>query len=253
MKVMVCGKGGSGKSSISVIIAKILAKKKRVYLIDSDESNTLLPNLVGVKQPRAIVEYLGGRKGLFDKGEVSIVKALAKAEKGIDLSKLPSDYISYSKEGIGLVTIGKVKNFQEGCACPLNFITKTILKNLVLNDKDFVIVDTDAGVEHIGRGVEEGCDAVIVVADPTAEALSLAKTLKDAFKPLNKEFWLIINKATQDIVEIMREKAREFGLVIDGIIRFDNEVFKSCLQGKPLKANEAVEDVKVALSQIGLL
>jgi CO dehydrogenase maturation factor len=67
LKIMVCGKGGSGKSSISVLAARVLPKKHKVYLLDSDESNVLLPKLLGVKPPRSIVEYLGGKKTFSQK------------------------------------------------------------------------------------------------------------------------------------------------------------------------------------------
>ena len=253
MKIMVCGKGGSGKSAVSVLMARALPKKRKVYLIDSDESNVLLPKLLGVKQPKPIVEYLGGKKSIFPKGEVNIVNALAKAGKGIKLDNLPTEYVSASTEGIRLVTIGKVRNFGEGCACPLNFLTKTLLNNLALDKDEMVLVDTDAGIEHVGRGVEEGCDAILAVVDPTAEALMLAKILKETFQNLNKKFWLVLNKATPKIVELVQEKAKEMNLEINGVIRFDEEIFESCMEGKLLKAKEAVSDMEEILKTVGLV
>lgn len=253
MKIMVCGKGGSGKSVVSVLMAKVLTRTHKVYLIDSDESNVLLPKLLGVNPPKPLVEYLGGKKNLFSKGEVNIVKALAKAGKGVKLDNLPSEYVSTSHEGIKLVTIGKVRNFGEGCACPLNFLTKTLLKNLTLNKNEIVLVDTDAGIEHVGRGVEEGCDAILTVADPTAEALTLAKVLKETFRSLNKKFWLVLNKATPKIIKPMKEKAENLKLETIGEIRFDEEVFESCMNGGVLHAKEALADVEKILKNIGLI
>ena len=253
MKIMICGKGGSGKSSLSVLMAKALSEKFKVYLIDSDESNTLLPDMLGVKPPKPIVEYLGGRREIFKKGEVNIVKALAKAGEGIALSELPEGYVSTSREGISLIIIGKVRNFGEGCACPLNFLTRTLLKNLILSEDEVVLVDTDAGIEHVGRGVEQGSDAILAVVDPTAESLKLAKLLKEEFKPLNKKFWLVLNKATPNLVKRIEGKVRDLNLQIDGVIRFDESVFESCLEGKPLTAKEAFQDVKNLVKEIGVL
>ena len=110
MKIMVCGKGGSGKSVVSVLIAKALSKDYQVYLIDSDESNALLPRSLGVKPPKPVVQYLGGRDVMFKKGETDIVK----------LDTLPTEYVSTSTEGVNLITIVKVRDFGKGCACPLN-------------------------------------------------------------------------------------------------------------------------------------
>jgi CO dehydrogenase maturation factor len=253
LKIMVCGKGGSGKSSISVLAARVLPKKHKVYLLDSDESNVLLPKLLGVKPPRSIVEYLGGKKNIFPKGEVNIVNALAKAGRGIKLENLPREYVSTSPEGIKLIIIGKVRKFGEGCACPLNFLTKTLLKNLALNKDEIVLVDTDAGIEHVGRGVEEGCDAILTIVDPTAEALMLAKILKETFQNLNKKFWLVLNKATPKIIELIKEKAKDMNFEVNGVVRFDEEIFESCMDGRVLHAKEASADVEELLKNLGLI
>lgn len=72
--------------------------------------------------------------------------------EGIRFSDLPPEYIAHSRFGVKLVVIGKVREFGEGCACPFNFLTKVLLENLIIPEKVFMIVDTDAGVEHVGRG-----------------------------------------------------------------------------------------------------
>jgi len=200
---MVCGKGGSGKSSVSILMARTLSKEYQVYLIDSDESNALLPKMLGCKPPKPIVEYLGGRNSIFEKGEVNIVNALAEAGKGIVLKDLPERYVSTSPEGIKLIVIGK------------------------LEKDEIVLVDTDAGIEHVGRGVEEGTDAILAVVDPTAESLALAKALKDSFEHLNKKFY--------------------------GVISFDEEIFGSCLEGKALRAGKSLLDMKNLLKSMNLL
>jgi len=253
MKIMVCGKGGAGKSSITVLAARALSKEHKVYVIDSDESNTLLPNILDAEPPKAIVEYLGGKGTIFEKGEVNITKALAKAGKGIRLDELPSEYSSSSPEGIRLLTIGKVREFGEGCACPFNFLLRTLLKNLNLINGEVVLVDTDAGIEHLGRGVEEGCDAVLAVADPTAESLELAKILEEHVVEMGKRFWLVVNKVTPDIGDIINRKAEEMGLEVLGTLRFDEKMFKSCLEGVRLDAEEGYEDVETILKRANLM
>jgi len=253
MKIMVCGKGGAGKSSITVLAARALSKEHKVYVIDSDESNTLLPNILDAEPPKAIVEYLGGKGTIFEKGEVNITKALAKAGKGIRLDELPSEYSSSSPEGIRLLTIGKVREFGEGCACPFNFLLRTLLKNLNLINGEVVLVDTDAGIEHLGRGVEEGCDAVLAVADPTAESLELAKILEEHVVEMGKRFWLVVNKVTPDIVDIINRKTKEMGLEVLGTLRFDEKMFKSCLEGVRLEAEEGYKDVETILKRASLM
>ena len=217
------------------------------------ESHALLPRMLGAASPRPLVEHLGGRGNIFNSGEVDIVKALTKAGQGIGLADLPSDYLSSSPEGVRLVTVGKVKEFGEGCACPFNFLAKTLLKNLFLESNEIVLVDTDAGVEHVGRGVEEGCDAVLTVADPTAESLELAKILHQEAAKLNKKFWLVVNKVTPSIVDVVKTKAKDVGLDLVGLIRFDEDVFRSCLIGETLKSKEALLDIQSVLKRLSLI
>ena len=253
MKIMVCGKGGSGKSSLTVLVARALSKAHKVYVIDSDESNALLPKILDAESPKAIVEYLGGKGIIFEKGEVNLAEAMAKAGKGIRLDELPSEYLSSSPEGIMLLTIGKVREFGEGCACPFNFLTRTILKHLELETNEIVLVDTDAGIEHIGRGVEEGSDAILMVADPTAESLELAVILKSDVIKLGKIFWLVLNKVTPEIDGVLTSKANDMELEILGKVRFDNAIFKSCLKGSTLQAEKAYEDTVAVLKRANLI
>jgi len=253
MKIMVCGKGGAGKSALTVLMAKVLSNRYTVNIVDSDESNALLHQMLGVESPTPLVEYLGGKGKIFKQGEVNIVKALAAAGKGIRLAELPSGYISSSPEGIRMISIGKVREYGEGCACPFNFLTRALLKNLVLDDNEVVLVDTEAGLEHLGRGVEEGCDAILAIADPTAESLALANILKEEATRLGKKFWLVANKITPSITDAVRMKAKEFGLETVGLIRFDEEIFKSSLEGGRLKAKEAQADMEMVLNNTGFI
>jgi CO dehydrogenase maturation factor len=250
---MVCGKGGSGKSALTILMAKVLSKKNGIYIVDSDESNALLPRLLGVEPPTPLVEYLGGRGNIFKQGEVNIVKALATAGQGVRLADLPSEYMSSSPEGVRLVSIGKVREYGEGCACPFNFLARALLKNLALEANEVVLVDTDAGVEHMGRGVEEGCDAILTVADPTAESLVLARILKDEATRLGKTFWLVANKITPNVVDVVKMKAKDAGLEPVGFVRSDKEVFRSNLEGVALRAEEALADIEAMLKDIGLV
>ena len=92
-----------------------------------------------------------------------------------------------------MVTIGKVREYGEGCACPFNILTR---KNLVLEESEMVLVDTDAGIEHVGRRVEETVDGVLAVVDPTAESLRSALLLREVVSKLDKAFWVVANKIT---------------------------------------------------------
>jgi len=246
MKIMICGKGGVGKTALAVLMARILSENFKVYIIDSDESNVLLPTFLGVPPPKPLVEYVGGKKDEeeFEKMEPDISKALTKAKEGIRLDLLPSSYISTSEDGVGLIIIGKVREYGEGCACPFNILTKILLGNLSLRKGEIILVDTDAGIEHAGRKLEEVCDGLMAIIDPTIESLELARLLKEIASKLNKKFWIIANKVTGETEGLLREEANRLGLRIDGTVRFDEELYISCLRRKPLKSDLAIADLK---------
>jgi CO dehydrogenase maturation factor len=249
---MVCGKGGSGKTVLTVLMARVLSENFRVYIVDSDESNVLLPAFLGVKPPKPLIEYIGGKKDeeVLERIFPDIVKALAKAKEGIRLNLLPPEYMSISNEGIGLVIIGKVREYGEGCACPFNVVTRALLGNLYLDENEIVLVDTDAGVEHVGRKLEEVCNGLIIIVDPTAESLELALMLKTIAQNLGKKFWIIANKVTEDVEESLKEEAASLGLEINGIVRFDRDLYKSCLKKEPLKSNVAISDLKSIMGKL---
>ena len=252
MKIMVCGKGGVGKTALTVLMARILSEGFKVYIVDSDESNVLLPTFLGVSPPKPLVEYIGGKRDEeeFERMEPDIAKALTKAKEGIRLDLLPSDYVSTSDEGIGLIIIGKVREYGEGCACPFNILTKILLDNLSLGRDEVVLVDTDAGIEHVGRRLEEACDGLIAIVEPTVESLNLALLLKKIASNLNKKFWVIANKVTDETERLLREEADRLGLKIDGTVRFDEELYISCLKREPLKSKRAMLDLKEILESI---
>jgi len=98
MKIMICGKGGVGKTALAVLMARILSENFKVYIIDSDESNILLPTYMGVSPPKPLVEYVGGKRDEeeFERMKPDITRALAKAKEGIrlDLFRLFSFSVS---------------------------------------------------------------------------------------------------------------------------------------------------------------
>ncbi|MBS7611640.1 ATP-binding protein [Candidatus Bathyarchaeota archaeon] len=255
MKIMVCGKGGTGKTALTVLMAKVLTGKYRVYIVDSDESNILLPKLLGVNPPTPLIEYIGGKmdEEELERREIDITKILAKTGSGVRLSSLPNEYISYSKENIGLITIGKVREYGEGCACPFNILTRIVLKNLVLEDDEVVLVDTDAGIEHVGRRVEETVDCLVIIVDPTAESLHSAVLLRDIASNLGKRYWIIANKVTPRVWAIIKREAEKLKVKIDGAVRFDDDLYESVLLGEAIKSTIALEDVEKILKNIMLI
>lgn len=235
MKLLVCGKGGAGKSAISVLLAKKLAEKAEVYVLDADESNRLLSKTFGVEAPDTLGNFFGGRKQL--KQEIT-------EHEKIKLGELPEDYLKLTEEGIRFASVGKIEEFGEGCACPYGYLSKEPLKRIVLEEGEHLIVDTEAGVEHLGRGIAEGIDAIVVVVDPTAEGVAIAALLNAEATRISKTLHIIINKMTDELEPILKDMLGREGLTPTATIHYDPTIFRSSLEGRSIEASEAMMGVE---------
>jgi CO dehydrogenase maturation factor len=222
MKILVCGKGGCGKSTVVALLAKEMAiRKNKVLVIDSDESNIGLHSRLGMEKPDDYMNYFGGKKLLFEKTK--------EMKNTLRLDDLPGDYLT-EKGNIQLLSMGKIYQFGEGCACPINALSSKFLEVLDLRDGEFLIADTDAGIEHFGRGVEKGVDILLVIIDPSRESILLAKKISELGEQVDKPVYYILNRIadqqTKDFLlnSIDREK-------VIAIIPENKEIFISGLAG----------------------
>jgi CO dehydrogenase maturation factor len=186
MKISICGKGGSGKSTVVTLLAnEFAARGYHVLVVDSDESNSGLFRLLGFKNPPVpLMELVGGKKGLKEKMAVRLssgeteVKMDVLTQDKIEVKELTPPYIM-GDGNLKLLSIGKILQSLEGCACPMGVLSREFLRKLYLEKNEIVIVDMEAGVEHFGRGIETSIDRVLVVVEPSLESIELAAKIKN--------------------------------------------------------------------------
>ena len=225
MKVLICGKGGSGKSTIVALLSKEMAERgNKVLVIDSDESNIGLHHRLGVAKPADFMNYFGGKKILFEK-----TKDITGKWK---MDDLPKEYLS-EKGNIQLLSMGKIYEFGEGCACPINALSSRILEILDLGDKEFLVADTDAGIEHFGRGVEKGVDSLVVIIEPSRDSILLAQKISKLGEQLGKSTYLVLNRVNKESEKLLLESVDK-GKVI-AVIPENSDVLVSGLRGKELE------------------
>jgi CO dehydrogenase maturation factor len=249
MKISICGKGGCGKSSITTLLAKEFAKKGYdVLVIDGDESNLSLHKLLGMDLPKDFIEYLGGRKEFMKKlREKMDGKEVELFEGEISISSLPKEYL-VEKDNIKLLAIGKIHDFGEGCACPMGALLREFLKSLKLKDKEVVIVDTEAGIEHFGRGVEGGCDVIIAIIDPTYESIRLSKKIEEIGEKLGKKVYFIVNKVDDETKDLILENINKDKVI--AVIPNNKEIMRCGLKGEELKAElSEIKDIVEILAE----
>ena len=248
MKIAVCGKGGSGKSTISALLAKEMAKTKNVLVLDTDESNYGLHSQLGMAAPKDLMEYFGGKTGFKEKQRAAPKKTQfwglaangstsgqptqqSRFFKRWSFSDLPPEFVE-EKTGVKLMAVGKIHNFGEGCACPMGVLTREFLENLDLGKNDIVIVDTEAGTEHFGRGVDKDFDLILVVIDPSYESLRLSKKFDEFGSQCGCKVYFALNKVEPDIKEEMLASINCVNVVAE--IPEKREIFKASLKGEEL-------------------
>jgi len=259
VKICVCGKGGSGKSTVvALIAAELRSRGKRVLVVDSDESNAGLYWMLGLDEPPTpLMELAGGKKniqralraGFTQNGDQQEKPVLARDEFHID--DLPRAHIQWA-DGIGLVCIGKIHQALEGCACPMGVLSREFLKKLRTADDEVVVVDMEAGVEHFGRGVETSVDAVVVVAEPSLESVNLAERIKHLASGAGAKFaGAVLNKVnSQEIAAQLTEALSRRGISVLSTIPFRREFLEAGLEGRPVNAAPVAAEVQPLLNSV---
>jgi len=246
-KIAVCGKGGSGKSSVVALLARSIRDRGyRVLTVDSDESNPSLYRMLGFdRRPEPLLELVGGKKRVFPtfsdetaSGENPLTR------QSFRIADLPPEYI-VERDGISLVCIGKIMQSLEGCACPMGVLSREFLKRLSLEKDEIVVIDMEAGIEHFGRGVETSTDSVLIVVEPSFDSLKLAETISDLAAEVGVEnVWTLLNKVrSEEVASRLRKELEESGLHVIGSIGYEGEIFESGLEGRPARREQLEADV----------
>jgi len=259
VKICMCGKGGSGKSTVvALLAAELRGRGKQVLVVDSDESNAGLYWMLGFEEPPVpLMELAGGKKsilrvlrtGFTEDGSYQEKSVLARDE--LRAEDLPRGYIR-QREGMSLVCIGKIHQALEGCACPMGVLSREFLKKLRTDDDEVVVVDMEAGVEHFGRGVETSVDAVLVVAEPSLESVTLAERIKALASGAGARFaGAVLNKvSSEQIAARLGEALQRRGVRVLSAIPFRHELLQSGLEGTSLNAEPVAGEVQSLLDSV---
>lgn len=256
-KIMICGRGGSGKSTLVALLAKALAEQGKVLVVDTDESNLGLDKMLGQTPPAmTLMGCLGGKQAVRDKLLASIQKKgdenTGFFTENLSLASLPPECTS-GEWPLRFLRIGKIERSLEGCACPMGAVARSFLKQLRVDRGEWVLVDTEAGVEHFGRGVVEGVDLVMMVVDPSHEAVLLAERARALAEGVGKELVAVLNKVDAETESFLRRELSAKGIPVRGAFGFAPEIMKANLVGDPLPAGKYREQVKELLASLSLL
>lgn len=234
MKIMICGKGGSGKSTITALLARALVEhSKNVLVVDADESNLCLHRLLGASQPEIMMDSMGGRKGTRERLKLAadhhhdddIFK------DGMTIDDLPAECISEA-EGVKLLVVGKIQSYGEGCACMIGGISKAVLSRLQEKKDEIILIDAEAGLEHFGRRIDASCDLVFCIVDPSYESIQMAERTRQIADGAGVEAYFILNKTDDTVRDVMADELDTQRVVTS--IPKNEALFLQSLKGQPL-------------------
>lgn len=245
MKIAITGKGGVGKTTLSAILSHLYAAEgKKVIAVDADPDANLAaalgvsPEALSGIRPIAemtdmIEERMGSRPGQSG--------GVFKLNPRVD--DIPEEF-GYRFNNIVLLVTGKSKEAASGCYCPENVFLRRLLKHLVVNRDEIVIVDMEAGIEHLTRGTTEAVDAFIVVVEPGQRSIQTAHTVKEMAKGLGvKKVFVVANKVRgEDDLNFIKKLLPDADIL--GAINFSHDIMESDIAGiTPYSIKSAVADV----------
>lgn len=179
LKLAISGKGGVGKSTLAAVFAHLAVQEGwRVLAVDADPAASLAATLGMPEDARQKIVPLAERRALIEARTGARVRQYGQIFKLNPEVADIAEKESASFRGIHLLVLGAIERGGSGCACPESVLLRELLADLILYKDDCVILDMEAGLEHLGRATARGVDLLLVVAEPSNRAVEVAGSIR---------------------------------------------------------------------------
>jgi len=242
MKIAISGKGGVGKTLISAGLARGFAERGlKTIAIDADSSPNLALTLgLSAEEARKIIP-ISENKELVDSKTNTGYSGVYRLTFSVD--DIVRDYSMLTPFGVNMMVMGTVHSMGSGCMCAPNAVIRELLRHLIVERDEAVVLDMEAGVEHMGRGTASHVDGLLGIADSNLKALEVARRIKDlAEKSKIKHVYLIANRVMNELQKnAIKKKKKKNDMTILDFVPFDQGVIEKDMQGvSPLGFKELV-------------
>jgi CO dehydrogenase maturation factor len=229
MKIAISGKGGVGKTTLAALLSRYLvAKGKEVIAVDADPDANLASALglaqtpiTPISEMKELIEERTGSKGAY--GSYFKINP--------EVSDLPERF-SIIDNGLRLIVMGGVPAGGAGCICPESALLRALVTHLLLHRDQFVILDMEAGIEHLGRATARAVSAMVVVVEPGLRSIQTALSVKRLASEIGiRNVSAVLNKVRDaGVVDQIRTELGEVPLV--GAIPYSDAIAKADLEGR---------------------
>ncbi|MBI5419753.1 MAG: AAA family ATPase [Deltaproteobacteria bacterium] len=233
LKIAVAGKGGSGKTTVSVLLARVLSNNGgKVLLVDLDSDPNLGP---------ALGLPAGGASPLVTRKDLIAERTGSTGEPGgmFILNPKVADILGkYSlkvSDAVSLLPVGTIETAGEGCFCPQTAFVRALLGRLVLSKDESVILDLEAGLEAFGRSAVEGLDLLLIVIEAGMRSVDTARRILGMAPAMGiRNVRVVANKVRPGRLAFLKEKLRAEGIPIDIVLPYSDELARRDLEGRPV-------------------
>jgi CO dehydrogenase maturation factor len=251
MKIAVSGKGGVGKTTLVAAMAKLFADEgRKVIAIDADP-DTNLASALGIRDADKITPLVEMKELIKERTGATSDEYGKFFKMNPTVNDLPEKY-SISNNGLKLMTLGTIKRGGSGCACPEGVMLKALLNHLILQRDEVVIVDMEAGIEHLGRASIRAVTALIVVVEPGKRSIHTAFQIKKLAGDLGiKIIYAVGNKVMNDThEEFLKNELSDIPLL--GTISYNSKLIESDLKGEAAFSNneQLLSEVKEVITKL---
>ncbi len=251
MKLAVSGKGGVGKTTFSALLIRTLNEQgKHVLAIDADPDANLAAAL-GIPDADKIVPIAEMKELIFERTEAQpgTIGGFFKLNPKVD--DLP-DSLSAKLDNIKLMRLGGVKKGGGGCICPESTLLRALVVHIVLSRDEVVVMDMEAGIEHLGRATASAVDKLIVVVEPGRRSIDTAGHIKKLASEIGlKNICVVGNKIrSKKDEEFLKKHMSGFKLL--GFIPYDEALIEADLDGvSPFDVDSTAKtDIKKMIAKL---
>lgn len=242
MKIAISGKGGVGKTTLSAFIVKAFSDRGNTVLAIDADPDANLASALGFEHPEEALPISEMKELIGERTESQPGSYGTFFKLNPHVSDLP-EKLSLKKGNIRLMVMGGVKKGGGGCICPESVMLKTLISHLILARNEVVVLDMEAGIEHLGRGTASAVDKLIVVVEPGKRSIETANHIQALAKDIGlKNIALVGNK-------IRGDHDREFlqnqlpGFTFLGFLPYDNQIIQADLEGMaPFEKEQALAE-----------